>query len=79
MMLNKAFSHLYTLGNNIYTRKYSPTNIYVNIENSNNIRKMCETYSKFRIKTPERRHAVFILNFEYILHFFLVIVLTLNK
>ena len=79
MMLNKAFSHLYTLGNNIYTRKNSPTNIYVNIENSNNIRKMCETCSKLRIKTQERRHAVFILNFEYISHFFLVIVLTLNK
>ena len=52
-----------------------------------NIRKVCETYSKLTIKTLERpfeliwrRSAVFIVNFEHILHIFLVSeLLTLNK
>ena len=34
MMLNKASAHLYTLGNNIYTRKNSLTNIYLFIVNN---------------------------------------------
>ena len=53
MMLNKASAHLYTLGNNIYTRKNSPTNIYLFIVNNSNIRKRCEIHTKLRIKTPE--------------------------
>ena len=40
------------------------------------LEKKCEICSKLTIKTPERRHcrrsrsAVFIVNFEHILHFF---------
>ena len=52
MMLNKASAYLYTLGNNIYTRKNSPTNIYLFIVNNSNISKRCEIRSKLRIKTP---------------------------
>ena len=42
------------------------------------------TCSKLTVKTPERRHwrrsVVFTVNFEYILHVFLVLLLlTLNK
>ena len=45
---------------------------------------MCEVFSKLTIKTPEpsrwRRSGVFIVNFENILHLFLVFLsLTLNK
>ena len=79
MMLNKTSTHLYTSGNNIYTRKTSPTNIYLFIVNNSNIRKKCEICSKLRIKTPEQGFTVFIINFEHISHFFLVFVLTLNK
>ena len=44
----------------------------------------CEICSKLTIKTPERRHrhrsAVFIVNFEHILHLVLVILLlTLSR
>ena len=42
MMLNKASAHLYTLGNNVYTRKNSPTNIYLLIVNSSNTTKRCK-------------------------------------
>ena len=47
--------------------------------NNRNIRKGCERYWKLPIKTPERRHwrrsGVFIVNFEHILHLFLVFLL----
>ena len=79
MILNKASARLCTLGNNIYTRKNSSTNIYLLIVNNSNIRKRCEICSKLRIKTPERRSSFLIVNFEHISHFFLVFVLTLNK
>ena len=39
MMLNKASAHLKTLGNNIYTRKSSLTNIYLFKVNSKNTKK----------------------------------------
>ena len=78
-MLNKASPHLYTLGDNIYTRKNSPTNIYLFKVKNSNIRKRLEICLKLRVKTLERRSTVFIVNFEHISHIFLVFVLTLNK
>ena len=52
--------------------------------NNRNTRERCEICSKLKTKTPERRQwrrsCVFILNFEHILHLFLVfLLLTLNK
>ena len=78
-MLNKASPHLYTLGDNIYTRKNSPTNIYLFKVKNSNIRKRLEICLKLRVKTLERRSTVFIVNFEHISHIFLVFVLALNK
>ena len=57
MMLNKASAHLYTLGNNIYTRKNSLTNIYLYIVNNSNTRKRWEICSKSTIKTPARLYC----------------------
>ena len=61
-----------------------PDNIYLFKVNNINIRKRCDIYSKLTIKTPERRHwrrsSVFMVNFEYISHLFLVfLLLTLTK
>ena len=61
-----------------------PTNIYLFKVNNRNTRKMCEIYSKLTIKTPERRRVrrscVSVVNFEQILHIFLVfLLLTLNR
>ena len=51
-------------------------NIYLFIVNNRNTRKGCEICSKFTIKTLERRQlrhsSVFMVNFEYISHLFLV-------
>ena len=60
------------------------TNIYLFKVNNRNARKSCEICSKLTIKTPERRSwrrsGVFIVNFEHILHLFLVFLSsTLNK
>ena len=59
-------------------------NIYLFKVNNRNNRKRCEICSKLTIKIPERRHwrrsGVFIVNFEYISHLFLVLLFsTLNK
>ena len=63
--------------------KYYPANIYVFKVNKRNIRKNCDICSKLTIKTPERRHwrrfVVFIVNFEHILHLFLVFLLLTLK
>ena len=61
----------------------SQSNIYLVKVNNRNTRKNCEICSKL-IKTPERRYrrhsVVFIVNFEHILHFFLIFLLsTLSK
>ena len=61
-----------------------PANIYLLKGNNRNTRKRCEICSKLTIKTQERRHwrrsGIFIVNFEHILHLFLVfLLLTLNK
>ena len=61
-----------------------PTNIYLWNVNNRNFRKRCKICSNLTIKTPKRRqwlcYGVFIVNFEHILHLFLVFVLlTLNK
>ena len=63
MMSNKGSAHLYPVGNNIYTRKNSPRNIYLLIVNSSNTRKRWEICSKLTIKTMERRSTVFIGNY----------------
>ena len=49
MMLNKASSYLYTLGNGIYTEKNFSTNTYLfRVNNSNTRREIC---SKLTIKS----------------------------
>ena len=63
---------------------YNPAIINLFKVNNRNTRKRCEICSKLIIKTPERRQwrfsGVFIVNFEYISHFFLVFLLSsLNK
>ena len=80
MMLNKASAHIYTVGNNIYTRKNSPTDIQLFIVHNSNTRQMFEICSELTIKTPEWHSTVFIVNFEHVPHIFLVfLLLTLNK
>ena len=66
------------------TPNYFPGNIYLFKINNKNTRKRCEICSELTIKTPEWRHwrrsGVFIVNFELILHLFLVfLLLTWNK
>ena len=61
-----------------------PANSYLFKVRNKNIRKRCEICLKLTIKTPGRRHwrfsSVFIVNFEHILHLFLVfLLLTLTK
>ena len=49
---------------------------YMFESNNKNIRTRCEICSKLTIKTPERRRTgVFIVNFEHIAQFFLVLLL----
>ena len=56
-----------------------PDDIYLFKVNNRNTRTRCEICSKLRIKTPERRSGVFIVNFENISHLVLVfLLLTLN-
>ena len=60
---------------NIYS-----AHIYLFKVNNRNTRKRCETCSKLTIKKPETgRAGVFIVNFEHISHYFLFLLLTLNK
>ena len=61
-----------------------PAHVYLFTVNNWNTRKICETRFKVANKTSERRQwlrsGVFIVNFEHILHLFLVLLLlTLNK
>ena len=61
-----------------------PVNIYLLQVNNKNTQKRCEIYSKLTIRTPERRRwswsVIFIVNFEQILHLFVVFLLfTLNR
>ena len=70
MILNETFDHFYTLGKNIYTRKISPTNIYLFIVDNSNTRKRRGICSKITIKSPERRSTVFLANFEHISYLF---------
>ena len=62
----------------------NPANTYLPKSNNRNTGKSCELCSKLIIKTPERRQLLrsgfVIVNFEHILHLFLVfLLLTLNK
>ena len=54
-------------------------NIYLFKMNNRNTKKRCEICSTLTMKTPERRHwprsGVFIVNFEHILHLFLMFLL----
>ena len=61
-----------------------PAKIYFFKVNNSSTRKSCEICSKLPIKTPERhprrRFGVFMVKFEHISNFFLVLLLvTLNK
>ena len=73
MMLNKASSHLWSLGNNIYTKKSFPTYWKSKIEKL----KKCEICSKLVIKTPEQLSTIFIGNFGHISRLFPVFLLLL--
>ena len=57
-----------------------PAGIYLLKVNNGNTRTRCEICSKLTIKTPERRQwrrsGVFIVNFEHISHFVLVLLLS---
>ena len=68
MILNKASSYLYTLGNDIYTGKNSSTNIYLFKVNKSNTRKRREICLKLTIMSLQRRSTVFI---EYISYLFI--------
>ena len=63
--------------------KLNPAYIYLFKVNNRNSKKRCEISSKLTIKTPKRhqkRHPVFIANFEHISHLFLAfLLLTLNN
>ena len=71
MMLNKASSYLYTLGNDIYIGKSSLTNIYLFRVNNSNTRKKREICLKLTIMSLQWRSTVFIVNFEYISYLFI--------
>ena len=60
-----------TLGKSV---KYvNPAKIYLFKANNGNTRKKCKICSKLTVKTRQwRRSGVFIVNFEHILHLFLV-------
>ena len=64
-------------GNWERVRQILPVNIYLLKANCRNAQKRCEMCLKLTIKTPERllwhRYCVFIVNFEHILHFDLVV------
>ena len=59
---------------NIYSRIF-PTGIYLLKVNNRNTRTRFEICSKLTIKIPERRHGIFIENFEHISHLVLVFLL----
>ena len=52
---NHNFLHRLSHGIVVLITVY-PTNIYLLKVNNRNTRKMCEIYSKLKIKSPERRH-----------------------
>ena len=55
-------------------RRSLPPGIYLFQPNNGNTRTICEFSSKLTIKTPEqRRSGVFIVNFDQISHFLLVL------
>ena len=61
-----------------------PANIYLLKLSNRNTRNRCEICAKLTVKTPElyqlRHSGFFIVNFEHILHFFLVfLLLTLKR
>ena len=48
MKLNKASAHLYTLGNNIYSRKNSPTDIHLSV--TSHTKRRCEVCPNLTIR-----------------------------
>ena len=72
------------MNGSICTIWIDPAGIYLFKVNNGNTRAMCESCSKLKVKTPERRQwshsGVFIVNFEQISHIVLVFpLLVLNK
>ena len=75
MMLNKASAHLYTLDNNMYTRK-----TFTCSKSRIEIQKTPEICLKLIKETPERLSTVSIVKFGHMPHLFLAFLLTtLNK
>ena len=75
--LNNLFMLQSRLGFVGYHFTATPAGIYSLKDNNSTIRTICKICSMLTIKTPERRHwrrsCVFIVNFEHISHFVLVI------
>ena len=69
MMSNIASGHLFTLGNNIYTRKSSLRNIDLFQLNIRNTKKLWKMF-KVNNKTSERLSTVFFVSFSCFLHLF---------
>ena len=68
-MMIKVSAHLQTFGNNIYTRKSSPKNIYLFKVNNSDTEKSVKQLTKMLAQmTPERERLsiAFIVNFEHI-------------
>ena len=79
-MLNEASAHLWTLGNNSYTRKCSPTITYLLKVNNINTRKNSKICSKLPIKTLKGRSTISNVDVEHISHLLLLfLMLTLSK
>ena len=74
MKLNKASAHLYNLGNNIYSRKNSPTDIYLFV--TSHTKKGCEVCSNLTIRHQNDVPLPLLLT---LYPFLLLLLLTLNK
>ena len=69
-----------TINFKILITTFYPVGNYMFKVNNRNTRARCEICSKLTIKTPERRHGAFIVNFEHISHLVLVfLLLTLSR
>ena len=79
-MLNETFAHLWTLGNNSYTRTGSPTIIYLLKVSSVSTRKNGKICSKLPLKTLKQRSTISNVDVEHISHLLLLfLMLTLSK
>ena len=86
-MKHTPYSHERKIGNRPLTNlsqwgntSSNPAGNYMFKVNNRNTRARCKICLKLKIKTPERRYGVFIVNFEYISHLVLVfLLLTLSR